>query len=75
MVVGKGESAAVCTYRMKDMEEPFAGRQAVVWINLLHSSDGEEHPDWGAEGKEDLRLVDQLRVVCRDLAGSSNATD
>lgn len=41
-------------HRMVDIEEAFAGRETVVLINPVHTSDSEKHADWRAQGKEDL---------------------
>lgn len=58
------DSSGSYTYGVEDVEEAFAGGQAVVWVDPLHSSHGEEHPDGRAKGKEDGGLVVQLGVVC-----------
>lgn len=41
---------------MVNIEEAFAGREAVVLINPVHTSDSEKHADWRAQGKENLRF-------------------
>lgn len=41
---------------MVNIEETFAGREAVVLIDPVHTADSEEHADWRAQGKENLRL-------------------
>lgn len=61
------DSSGSYTYGVEDVEEAFAGGQAVVGIDALHSSHCEKHPDGRAKGKEDGGLVVQLGVVCRDL--------
>lgn len=57
-------SSGSYTYGVEDVEEAFAGGQAVVGVDALHSSHREEHPDGGPESKEDGGFVVQLRVVC-----------
>lgn len=52
---------------MEDVEEALAGGQAVIRVDSLHPSHREEHPNGRPKGKEDGRLVEQLRVVGRDL--------
>lgn len=59
---------------MEDVVEAPAGGKAVIWINSLQPPDSQEHSDWRAEGKEGLRLEDQLRVVdgyLQDEAGQT----
>lgn len=66
--LGVGDhGVAAHTYGMKDMEETFAGRQAVCWINPFYSSYSEKHPNRRPKGKEDLWLIHQLRVIGRNL--------
>lgn len=52
------------TYRMEDIEEAFAGRKAVVWIDPFHTSYSEKHPNGRPKSKEDIGFVDELRVIC-----------
>lgn len=61
------ESSASYTYRVEDVEEAFAGGQAVVGVDPLHSSHREKHPNGRPKSEEDGGLVDQLGIVCRHL--------
>lgn len=61
------EGSASYTYRVEDVEEAFAGGQAVVGVDPLHSSHREKHPNGRPKSEEDGGLVDQLGIVCRDL--------
>lgn len=58
------EGSGSYTYRVEDVEETFAGGQAVVWVDPLHSSHCQKHPDGRPESKEDGGLIVQLRIVC-----------
>ena len=51
------EGSGSYTYRVEDVEEAFAGGQAVVWVDPLHSSHCEKHPDGRPKSKEDGGLV------------------
>lgn len=51
------EGSGSYTYGVEDVEEAFAGGQAVVWVNPLHSSHCEKHPDGRPKSKEDGGLV------------------
>lgn len=52
---------------MEDVVEAAAGGEAVIGVDPLQASDGQEHSDGRAESKEGLGAEAELRVINRDL--------
>lgn len=55
------------THRMEDVVEAAAGGEAVVGVNPLQASDGQEHSNRRAEGKEGPGVEAELWVINRYL--------
>lgn len=54
---------------MIDIEEPLAGGESVVLINLLHTPHSKEHTNWGTKSKENIWFKVQGTVNHRNLPG------
>lgn len=52
---------------MIDIEEALAGREPVVFINLLHTPDSQEHTNRGTKSKENIWFKVQCAVNHRNL--------
>lgn len=52
---------------MIDIEEPLAGREPVVFINLLHTPHSKEHTNRGTKSKENIWFKVQGAVNHRNL--------
>lgn len=61
------------TYRVVNVVKALAGREGVVWVDVLESTHGQEHSNGGAKGEECLRMKSQLRVINGHLGQENKA--
>lgn len=48
---------------MVDVVKALAGWERIAGINVLESTDSQEHSDWRTKGKKGLRVKSQLWVI------------